>query len=158
MTIKSKQPRAIYLSYAQEDEVLKQDFENNVLIMLQQTQLISWIERQVHRGTDWSQVIDSRLFVTDLAILLVSPNLLSSSYCSGAEFHKMFEQFKEGKMRIIPILLHPVNLLGSPLSSIMPLPMNRVPISSWKNQREAWENVDQWIRAVLDQGFRFGII
>ncbi len=73
-----KQPISLYLSYAQKDEALKQEFED-YLAILQQTGLISgWVEHEVQSGTDWSQVVDPRLFSADLVLILVSPALLQA--------------------------------------------------------------------------------
>ncbi len=149
MTTEPKQSITIYLSYAQKDEPLKQEFED-YLIILQDSQLISgWVERQVQRGIDWSQVIDPRISLADLFLLLISPAFLASGYCSGAEFREVFERHKTGKLRIIPIILHRVNLTGYPLESIQHLPRTGKPVSSWPERHEAWGDIDQGIRKVI---------
>src|ERR1019366_9867640 len=100
-TKRPKQPVSIYLSYAQKDEALKLEFEDYLAIM-QQTGLISgWVERQVQSGIDWSQIIDPRLLTADLVLLLVSPALLASGYCSGAEVREAFERSKADKRRTL---------------------------------------------------------
>ncbi len=150
MATKLKRPMSVYLSYAKKDEALKQEFED-YLVMLQQTQFISfWLERQVQQGIDWSQKIDSRLFSADLVLLLVSPSLFSSGYCSGAEIHEAFEQRKTGNAIVIPIILHQVNLKGNPLSEILSLPRNQLPVSSWSERSQAWWSIEQEIRAVIE--------
>jgi internalin A len=145
-----KQPVSVYLSYAQKDEALKQEFEDYLTIM-QQTGLISgWVERQVQRGTDWSQVIDPGLLTADLVLVLVSTSLLASGYCFGAELSKAFERSKKGETRVIPIILHNVNLKGYPFEAIVCIPRNGGPVSSWFDRNEAWRNIDQDIRQVIE--------
>lgn len=139
----------MYLSYAQKDEALKQEFED-YLTILQQAQLITgWVERQVQPGRDWSREVDQRILAADLVLLLLSPALLASGYCSGAEFSQAFAKRKEGTVHVIPILLHAVDLTGYPLASILALPRNAIPISSWPNHSEAWQDVDQEIRSLM---------
>ena len=148
--IEPKPPLSVFLSYAQKDEALKQEFED-YLAAMQDAQIISgWVERQVQRGTDWSQTIDPRLLAADLFLLLVSPALLASGYCSGAELHAAFEKSNKSPREavLIPILLHPVSLAGSPFQYLQPLPMRR-PVSSWRVRREAWADVDHGIRVVI---------
>lgn len=110
MTLQPTHPLSVYLCYAQSDEILKQEFED-YLVILQQGELISgWTERQVQRGADWSRIIDP----------------------------------------LIPIILHHVDLVGSPFAIMASLPKNRVAVASWSNRKEAWGNVDQGIRAVIN--------
>ena len=149
MVTESKHPISIYLSYAQKDEALKLDFEDYLVIMQQTGLISSRVERQVQSGTDWSQIIDPRLLTADLVLILMSPSLLASGYCSGAEVRKAFESNKTGETRIIPIILHYVNLAGNPLERIQSLPRDRIPVSSWPNRNEAWENIDMAIREVI---------
>jgi|SRR5450432_578115 TIR domain len=145
-----KQPVSVYLSYSQKDEPLKQEFEDYLAIM-QQTGLISgWVERQVQRGTDWSHVIDPRLLVADLVLVLISPALLASGYCSGAEIRETFKRSKAGETRVIPIILHHVNLKGYLFEAIVCIPRNGGPVSSWFDRSEAWRNIDQDIRYVIE--------
>jgi hypothetical protein len=142
-------PVTIYLSYAQKDEELKQEFED-YLVILQQNGLISdWVERLVRRGTDWSQVIDPRLLNTDIVLLLISPALVASGYCSGAEVREAFKRSETGKTRVIPILLHRVNLAGSPFEMIVCLPRTG-PVSSWPDRTQAWWDIDRDIRHVIE--------
>ncbi len=149
MATEPKQSISVYLSSAQKDEALKQEFED-YLAILQQTGFISgWVERQVQLGTDWSQIIDPRLSAADLVLLLVSPGLLASGYCSGAEVHEAFERSKAGETRVIPIILRYVNLKGSPLEAIACIP-RKGPISSWPDRSEAWWHIDQEIRYAVE--------
>ncbi len=149
MVTEPKRPTSIYLSYAQKDEVLKREFED-YLVILQQNGLISgWVERQVQQGTNWSQVIDPRLLTTDFVLVLVSPSLLASGYCSGAELSEAFKRSAAGETRVIPIILHYANLMGNPLRRVQSLPKNGIPVSSWPDRSEVWENIDQGIRASI---------
>jgi hypothetical protein len=149
MVIGPKPPVSVYLSYAQKDEALKQEFEDYLAIM-QQSQLIAgWVERRVQQGTDWSQIIDPRLLAADLVLLLVSPSLLASGYCSGAEFREAFERNKTPRKAVlVPVLLHRVNLARHPLESIQCVPRSQ-PVSSWPERHKAWWSVDWEIRSVI---------
>ncbi|MBA2394441.1 MAG: toll/interleukin-1 receptor domain-containing protein [Ktedonobacteraceae bacterium] len=150
MTTKSKRPVSVYLSYAQKDKDLKEEFEDYLAIMQQNGLISGWVERQVQRGTDWSQVIDPRILTTDLVLVLVSPALLASGYSSGAELQKAFERSETGETRVIPIILHYVNLIGYVLGRVQLLPRDAQPVSSWSNRSEAWENIDRGIRRAID--------
>lgn len=148
MTTEPQQPLNVYLIYAQKDEPLKQEFEDYLTILQQEGLISAWVERQVQPGQDWSQVIDPRLSLAQLVLLLVSPALLASGYCSGAEFREVFERNKSQRnMILVPILLRHVNLAGHPLGSIQYAPGK--PVTSWPDQSEAWLRIDQEIRALI---------
>jgi hypothetical protein len=104
MTAEPKRALSVFLSYAEKDEALKQEFED-YLAILQHALLISgWVERCVQQGTDWSQTIDPGLLAADLILLMVSPALFASGYCSGAEFYEAFERNKtRRKAALVPI-------------------------------------------------------
>lgn len=153
MAAEPELPAKVFLVYAQKDETFKQEFED-YLAILQQAQLISgWEERQIQRGTDWSQTIDPHMLTADLILFMVSPALIASGYCSGAEFREAFERNKPSrKATLIPILLHYVNLQGNPLGAIQYTPDR--PVSSWHKRHEAWRIVDRSIRSVIAHGFK----
>jgi hypothetical protein len=145
METEAKQLPILYLAYAQKDKALKQEFED-YLIVLQQIQLIAgWREREVRRGIDWSQEIDPRSADADISILLLSPRLLASGYCLGAEFQQLTR-----KRYFIPVMLYAVNLTGySPLESHIYLPRGGKPVSSWAHRYEIWQEIDQDLRAII---------
>ncbi len=149
MTTEPKRPISIFLSYAQKDESLKQEFEDYLVIM-QDTGLISgWAERSVQRGPDWSEVIDPHLLAADLILVLISPGLLASGYCSGAEVRKAFERSEKREACIIPIILHYVNLTGYPFERVQCLPRGAQPVASWPNRSEAWGDADRELRYII---------
>jgi hypothetical protein len=111
-----KQPISFYLIYDQKDEVLKQEFEDYLTIMQQNSLISNWVERQVQRGTDWSQIINPRILTADL--ILVSPSLLTSGYCSGAEMLKAFERSEAEDVYVIPIILYYIDLTGYLLETV----------------------------------------
>lgn len=151
----SNAPMTIYVSYAQQDEALKREFED-YLAMLQQTHLIAgWVERQVQPGTDWSQVIDPRLEAAQIFLILVSPSLLVSGYLFGAEFRQAFEERRQkGEMVVVSILLYRVDLTGYPLELILALPRMIGPVTSWPKRNDAWVSVYQEIRLMIERRFR----
>lgn len=144
-----RSPITLYLSYAQQDGAFKQEFEKYLAIWQQIGYISGWAERLVEPSSDWSQVIDPRLQTADLVVLLVSPNLLGSGYCSGAEMREALSRHKAGNVILIPILLCPVDLTGFSIWTFQTLPA-RKPVTAWPDRDQAWGNVDQNIREVIE--------
>ena len=148
MATAAKPPMTLYITYSQRDEALKQEFED-YLVNLQQAQYIAgWIERQVQPGADWSQEIDPRLDTVQVFIVLLSPSLLASGYCSGAEFRAVFEKHTKGEARVIPILLRSVDLTGHSLDMLQRLPGEGRSVVSWPERSEAWWDIYRAMRRV----------
>ncbi len=153
MAMGSKEPITLFLSYSQKDEALKQEFED-YLVNLRQARLISgWIEREVQPGGDWSEMIDPRLEETQLFVLLLSPSLLASGYCSGAEFREIWQRRERGDGLVCPIMLHRVDLTGYPLQSFMWIPRGGRPVASWRVRSEAWASIYEDIRWLAARRF-----
>ena len=151
MAAEARKQQKLYFVYAQKDEVFKQEFEDYLINLQQNGFIAEWIERQAQQGTDWSQVNDPRLLEASLYVLLLSPALLATGYCSGMEFHTALARRQTGDMHLIPILLHKVDVTGNPLEAMQSLPGNRSPVSSWRERHEAWWEVYHDLQRALTQ-------
>lgn len=149
MAVEARKQQKLYFVYAQKDEALKQEFEDYLINLQQNGFIAEWIERQAQRGTDWSQVNDPRLLEASLYVLLLSPALLATGYCSGTEFHTAWASMQAREMLLIPVILHQVDLTGHPLQSLRGLPKNGSPVSSWRERHEAWWEVYSAIQGIL---------
>jgi hypothetical protein len=58
-------------------------------------------------------------------------------------------QLKEA--RVVPVLLRPTDWKGSPLAELQVLPADTVPITRWRNHDDAFLNVAQGIRKVVQE-------
>jgi hypothetical protein len=143
----------VYLSYAQKDEALKQEFEDYLLIWQHSGLISGWVERQVQPKQDWSQIVDPHLFAAQLILLLLSPAFLASGYAHGAEVREAFVRRDQGKARVIPVLLYPVNVQGFLFEAIQHIP-RQMPVSSWSERSKAWQSIDWDIRQVINTHFR----
>ncbi len=68
----------------------------------------------------------------------------------GIEMQCALERHDKGSACIIPIMLRPVDLQGVPLAHLQWLPRDAKPITMWSNQDEAFLNVVQDIRLVIE--------
>jgi hypothetical protein len=146
MATESRPTTHVFLSYAQQDQGLKQELENHLAALLQSGQITWCGEHEIQPGTDWTQEIDPRISTADLILLLISSDLLGSGYCSGAEVRQALERHASGKARLIPIILRYVDFEGLPLSTLQRLPRTGKPVVTWKDRDEAWWDVAQAIR------------
>ena len=87
-----------------------------------------------------------------IILLLVSPDFMASDYCYGIEMQRALERHDRGEARVIPIILRPVYWQGL-LGKLQALPTDAKPVmsSSWQFQDEAFFNVTEGIRKVVEQ-------
>jgi hypothetical protein len=61
------------------------------------------------------------------------------------------ERHESGEARVIPIILKPVDWREAQFSKLQALPKNAKPITTWENRDEAFLNVAQSIRRVVQE-------
>ncbi|MEM9808050.1 MAG: toll/interleukin-1 receptor domain-containing protein, partial [Cyanobacteria bacterium P01_D01_bin.56] len=142
-------PLKVFFSYSREDEDLCKRLETH-LSMLKKNRLISvWNDRMIIPGEEWQGKIGDSLNNADIVLLLVTANFLSSDFCD-IEMTRALKRHSEGKARVIPIMLAPVEgWEHSPFSGLQVLPRNAKPVTRWNDQDEAFVNVAQEIRKAI---------
>lgn len=143
------QPLRVFISYSYED-VDSIEKINQHLSGLEHENLISvWTPENILPGEDWLKAVSNHLEEADIILLLISLAFLASKFS-----HHIIEQALEcseaGKARVIPIILRPCNWQDTLLGKLKALPKNAKPISTWESQDEAFLNVVQGIRQVID--------
>lgn len=139
----------VFYSYAPRDEALRDELEKH-LGALKRLRLISdWHNRDIQIGTDWRREVDVHLDAANIILLLISSDYMDSDYCYSIEMQRALEKHKQGKARVIPIILRPVDLEGTPIASLRVLPSSGKPITSWSNQDAAFTDVSKGIRKVI---------
>ncbi len=63
---------------------------------------------------------------------------------------KALERHEAGEARVLPIILHPVDWQGTPISKLQALPSNGRPITTWPNRHQAYVNVAKGVREVVE--------
>jgi hypothetical protein len=144
-------PVQIFCCYAHEDELLLNKLKSHLRPLQRQRLIDLWYDRDISAGTDWEQEITTRLDTAQIVLLLVSPSFMDSDYCYSVEMKRAIERHERGDVRIIPIILRPVYWHGSSLDKLQALPTNAKPVKSWSDQDEAFYNVVEGIRKVIEQ-------
>jgi TIR domain len=143
-------PPEIFYSYARADEPLRIKFEQHLGQLLRQGLISGWHDRQIMAGTDWTKALDSHLNTSSVILLLISPDFFASDYSYGIEMERALERHKTGEAHVIPILLRHVNWQDAPFGKLQALPSNGRPIADWRNRDDAFFDVIQGVRKVLE--------
>ena len=146
-------PVNIFFCYTHEDEGLLNRLKRHLTPLRRQGLIDVWYDRDISAGTEWEQEIHQHLNAAQIILLLVSPDFIYSDYCYGIEMKRAIERHERGETQVIPIILRPVSWQGSPFSKLQALPTDAKPVisSSWVYQDEAFFNVVEGIRKVVEQ-------
>src|SRR5713101_5117270 len=145
-----REPAALFLSYAHEDELLLRKLETHLSLLKRQGLISMWHDRLLQPGNDWAREIDSHLNQASVILLLISADFLVSDYCYGIEMKRALERQEAGEVRVIPILLRSVDWKGAPFGHLQALPTDAKPITAWSNEDTALTDVAAGIRRVIE--------
>src|SRR6266571_1838714 len=144
-------PLKLFYSYSHKDEELRKELENHLSILKRQGIVSEWHDRNIEAGDDWAAEIDNNLDEADVILLLVSADFLASEYCYSKEVKRALTRHEKGDVKVIPIILRPVDWQGAPFADLQALPKDAKPVTTWPNRDEAFTNVARGIRLVLQK-------
>ncbi len=141
----------VFISYSRRDEELKDELVNYHLKLLQREGKINtWQDRDIEAGAEWATEIKTNLEKADVVLLLITRHFLASDYCYETEMQRAVQRHHEGTARVIPIILEPCGWKYSDFKHLQVLPKDGKPLTSWDKQAEAFFDVEEGIRRVVD--------
>ena len=152
-------PVTLFYSYAHEDEALRNELQDHLMILERRGVIKSWHDRAIIAGHDWNQEIDEHLRGAELVLLLISKDFIASDYIMGAELSLAMERQRNREAVVVPIMLRQVDLQPEdeedmPFVGLLKgqgLPRDLKPVTSWPNRDEAWTNVASGLRATVKE-------
>ena len=139
----------MFYSYSHRDERMREKLEKHLSALKHSGIIAEWHDRKILPGDNFDHAISDHLEAADLILFLVSADFLASDYIRDVEVKRALELNNEGKARVIPIILRPVDLGGLPFESLLRLPKDGLPVTKWKSQDAAFEDIARGIRAAV---------
>jgi len=99
----------IFISYSHKDTDWKDRIVTFMQCMKQQNQFdyTSWDDGEIHLGGEWSKIIQSMIEQSKIAILVISPDFLSSKFINETELKWLLKQRNSGELAIVPLIVRP---------------------------------------------------
>lgn len=141
----------VVLSYAHRDERLRHELDKHLSPLRRSGLIASWHDRKISPGTEFDPEIDRHLSTSDLVLLLISPDFINSDYCYCKEMRAALKRHAQGRARVIPIILRPVDWLQTPIGKLLALPTDGKPITSWNSRDEALLVVAKGVRQAVEE-------
>lgn len=137
--------------YARKDRALRDELDIHLAGLRRSGLITTWYDGVISPGTAWEQEIKIHLDAAHIILLLISPDFLASDYCYSREMTQAIDRHRRKEAYIIPVLLRPVDWMGTPFSALQMLPSNAQPVTRWTNQDDALEDVAKGIRQVVNK-------
>jgi hypothetical protein len=141
----------LFISYAHEDEKLCKQLINHLAALRREALISSWYDRDISAGADWHEKIIMQLRRSVIILLLVSPDFIESDYINDVEVKEAMARHEAREALVIPVILRPADWKNTPFGKLQALPRDGRPVTSWRNQDEAFLDVVQGIRNALGQ-------
>ncbi|GAC1510750.1 MAG: hypothetical protein NVS2B12_27260 [Ktedonobacteraceae bacterium] len=141
----------VFCSCAREDQNLLAELDI-YLTMLKRAKLITVYSAQTTTlGHSRSEVIKTYLDSAQLVLLLISPFYLADPECYVQMEHAV-ERAQKDSIAIVPILARPTpGLELTPVADWRILPVDDKPITSWKNRDQAYNDIANEIRRLVEK-------
>jgi len=143
-------PINLFYAYAKEDEDFRIQLEKHLSLLKRQGIISDWHFRKLTGGDEWREKIDNHINNSQIILLLISADFISSDYCYDVEMTRAMELHKSQKARVIPVILRPCDWHSSPFSKLQALPTDGKTITQWSNQDEAFLDIVQGIRRACE--------
>jgi formylglycine-generating enzyme required for sulfatase activity len=141
----------VFISYSRRDEGLKDELVNYHLKLLKREGKINtWQDRDIEAGAEWATEIKTNLEKADIVLLLITRHFLASDYCYETEMQRAVQRHYDGTARVIPIILETCGWQYGNFSQLQALPKDGKPVTRWEDKAEAFFDVEEGIRRVVD--------
>src|SRR5579859_2758200 len=141
----------IFFSYAPEDKYLWNTLDKHLSGLKREGIITGWHEGEISPGIEWQALIEKHLRISDVILLLISPDFLASDYCYTVVMTRAINRHENGDARVIPILLRPTDFKGLPFASLHSLPVNGQAVTSWEDKDAAFLNIAEGIRKAIEE-------
>lgn len=142
----------VFISYSHRDTAALERLHTHLAVLRRENMIDEWYDREILGGGDFSAAIAQRMDESELFLLLVSPDFLNSTYCYDIEMTRALEKHATGQARVVPIIVEPCDWRSTPLGRLKALPRDGEPVAGWANANEAYLDVVQELRRIVQTG------
>ena len=139
----------VFFSYSHSDERLRDRVELALKLLHREGLVEAWHDRRISPGDEVDHSIAVEMERADIVLLLLSPDFLGSDYCFDREMRRALERHRAGQTRVIPIILRPCDWLNSELRTLLALPPDGKPVTSFPDIDDAMLTISNGIRKVI---------
>jgi NB-ARC domain./TIR domain. len=147
----------VFISYSSKDLTYKEALRKQLEILAQQEVISTWHDGLLAAGQQWNEEIVEHLNSSQVILLLISPDFLTSGYVNRVELKFAAERHTAREACVIPVLVRNTNswqghAFGSlKLGDLQAVPDGEKFIKGWRNKDDAYAEVAQRIQQAVEQ-------
>ncbi|OBU46062.1 hypothetical protein AYY27_00240 [Photobacterium damselae] len=141
----------LFYSYCQKNDKERTELAKNLDLFVENKLLDEWYDGQLIPGENWKAKIDAKLKDANIVVFLITTEWLASSACKEEwELAKKWAKSQTNKV-LIPIIACPCAWTDySDMKQYQALPKAGKAVLLWEHREEAWLDVYQGVKAVID--------
>lgn len=141
----------VFISYAHEDEDLKNELEKHLKVLKRSSKVNVWSDRQLVAGQEWDESIMAELNTAHVILLLISVDFNASDFIWDKELTVAMERHKAGTARVVPVILRKCDWDKLPYAVLQALPRNATPVTEYPDRDVAYTEIAQGVEQLVDQ-------
>jgi tetratricopeptide (TPR) repeat protein len=148
-----KQPK-VFISYSHKDNQWRDDLETHLKPYLRVGSLTSWSDKQIQAGSEWLTEIKTALASCNIAVLLVSPDFLSSDFIHEHELGPVLKEATRGGVKILWVPIRDSAYKKTPLKDYQAAVLDpSKPLASMTKARrdKAWVKICEEIEKAVNR-------
>ncbi len=97
----------VFISYSHKDEEWKNRLVSHLGVLQNEGHLDIWVDTRIEVGADWYTDIQKAIDASNVAILLISVDFLTSKFILREEVPRLLERREKDGLRIFPVIVKP---------------------------------------------------
>jgi hypothetical protein len=140
-----------FISYSHHDKAVLERLHVHLTNLTRGGHIETWYDRDILAGSELDAEINRELEAANLFLLLVSPDFIASDYCVEREMKRALERHAAGTARVVPVIVEECDwkAMGE-LRQLKAVPTDGKAISSWANSNNAYLNIVQELRRIVE--------
>ena len=140
-----------FISYSHRNKKELETLRKHLRYLEQQKQVSIWDDTRIQSGDDWLAAIEEALAHATVAVLLVTADYLASDFIREQELPVLLRAAREGKLRLLSILVETCLFHETPLARFQALNEQPLELLPKAKRDQAWVSIAEKIIAALQQ-------
>ena len=124
----------LFYSYCHVDKEYRKRLENFLVTLKDDCKITDWYDGEILAGDYWNAAIEQNMKESDIFLLLVSQDFLSSTACKK---EIDFGLNPANKKIVIPIILKECMWKDTKLKEVLAIPKDGLPVTKWSSEEGA---------------------
>lgn len=136
----------IFISYSHRDEEKIKKFISHFDPVVKNNAVSLWYDRYINGGDSLQKKIDENFYISDIIIMFITSNFLSSSACMK-EKEEALKLRNDRGITVVPVILSTCDWTSyKELAELLAIPTDGKPISKFEDEDEGYGNVVDYLK------------